>query len=389
MANPTPSSIAIGDSLRPLFLLDPTIAFLNHGSFGACPKPVFETYQRWQLELERQPVEFLGRRFHALLDEARGKLAGYVNADADNIVFVPNATAGINTAARSISLKSGDEILTTDQEYGAMNYTWQHNCALRGARTIEQPIALPVNSVEEVVEQFWAGVTPRTKVIFLSHITSGSALILPVREIIRRAQATGIITVIDGAHAPGHIPVDLRALDADFYAGNCHKWLCAPKGSGFLYARPEFHQQIEPPSISWGWADGDSLVNRMQQQGTRDIAAFLSVPAAIEFQRAHHWDAVRAACHALASDLRERLSELSGLPPLSPDSPEWYAQMFTAPLPACDAEVVKRRLYDEYGVEVPVMERNGGQQVRVSIQGYNTPADAARLLDGLTAILSL
>lgn len=360
--------------------------FLNHGSFGSCPKPVFEAYQRWQSELERQPVEFLGRRFDGLMDLARAALAAYINGSAENLIFVPNATTGVNIAARSLRLQPGDEILTTDQEYGACSYTWQHNCERTGARYVERSLPLPMTTCEAFVEQLWAGVTPRTRVIYLSHITSPTALIFPVEEICRRARDAGIITVIDGAHAPGQIPLDMERIGADFYTGNCHKWMCAPKGSGFLYVRPEFQPQIEPMIISWGWHDDADFATRNQWQGTRDPSAYLTVPAAIDWMAAHDWDTVRARCHALGVELRAQIADWSDLPPLAPDT--WFSQMFTARLPPCDPEVVKRRLYDEYRVEAPLVAVNGGQGIRVSFQAYNTRDDGQKLLQALREIIT-
>lgn len=374
------------DELRAQFLLDPSVTFLNHGSFGACPRPVFETYQRWQLELERQPVEFLGRRHDALMGEARERLAQYVGSAADNVVFVSNASAGINLVARSLDLKPGDEILTTDHEYGAMTLTWQFVCERTGARYVETTIPLPVSSTEAFVEAFWNAITPRTRVIFLSHITSPTALIFPIKPITDRARAAGILTVIDGAHAPGQLSLDLQTLGADFYAGNCHKWLCAPKGAGFLHARPEHHRLLDPAVISWGWARDASLVGKAQYQGTRDIAAFLSVPAAIDFQAAHDWDTVRLRCHQLAADTRRRLTALTGLEPLQ-TSDDWFGQMVTLPLPPCDADALKRRLYDDYRIEVPIVVWRGKPHIRLSYQAYNTPSDTDRLLDALRALL--
>jgi isopenicillin-N epimerase len=216
--------VSDGTDLRAESLLDPSVTFLNHGSFGACPRAVFERYQEWQLELERQPVLFLGRRLEELLGEARAALGAYVGAEPDDLVFVPNATAGVNVAARAIGLEAGDEVLSTDLEYGALDLTWTHVCAELGARYVRTPIDLPVESADELIETVWAGVGPRTRVLFLSHHTSGTALTLPVEELCRRARERGIQTVVDGAHAPGHLPLDLPALDPDYYAGNCHKW---------------------------------------------------------------------------------------------------------------------------------------------------------------------
>ncbi|MBL8154997.1 MAG: aminotransferase class V-fold PLP-dependent enzyme, partial [Anaerolineae bacterium] len=199
-------------SLKDLFLLDPTVTFLNHGSFGACPIPVFETYQRWQRELERQPVEFFQHRADPLLDDARARLAAYFNTQPDRLIFVPNATVGINQVARALRLQPGDEILTTDHEYGAMDYTWNFICGKTGARYVRHPIPVPVTTPEALADSLWSAVAPVTRVIFLSHMTSPTALIFPVGEICRRARAAGILTIIDGAHIPGHLPLDLAAL---------------------------------------------------------------------------------------------------------------------------------------------------------------------------------
>jgi isopenicillin-N epimerase len=369
--------------MREYFLLDEDVVFLNHGSFGACPVPVFDVYQQWQRELERQPVEFLGRRFDALMDEARAKLAVYLCSDSENVVFVPNATVGINTVARSLDLQAGDEVLTTDHEYGAIDYTWQYVCEQAGARLVRQPVPIPLTNADTAIEHLWNGVTPRTKVIAVSHITSPTALIFPAAEICRRAREAGILTVVDGAHAPGQIPVDLEAIGADFYSGNCHKWMCAPKGAGFLYVRPEHHSQIVPLVISWGWLPDSTLVSRSQWQGTRDIAAYLSVPATIDFLETHDWPNVQAACHALAVEARRRIHVLTGLPEITPET--MVAQMFTVPIPTDDILRLKTHLYDVFRVEVPAIEWKNQPMLRISVQAYNTQHDIDVLLDALAA----
>lgn len=380
-------------ALADLYLVRQDIAFLNHGSYGACPRPVFETYQRWQRELEAQPVEFLGRRIKPLLAEARAALADYVGTGADNVTFVPNVTVAINAVARSLPLQPGDEVLTTDLEYGAIDRTWQYYCDRKGARYVKQPIPLPVTTADAFVDALWAGVTERTRVVALSHITSGTALIFPVAEVVRRARAAGILTVIDGAHAPGQIDLDLDALGVDFYGANCHKWLSAPKGSGFLFARPERQELLDPLVISWGWqADrpGPSpFIDHFGTSGTDDPSAYLSVPAAIAFQREHNWPRVRAACHELLRSTRARLGELTGLPQLAPDSSDWWQQMCSIPLPPTD-EPLHDRLWNEYKVEVPAVGRQGQPSgVRVSIQAYNDREDVDQLIRGLTEILHL
>jgi isopenicillin-N epimerase len=376
--------VSDGTDLRDEFLLDPSVTFLNHGSFGACPRAVFERYQEWQLELERQPVLFLARRLEELLAEARAALGGYVGADPDDLVFVPNPTAGLNVAARAIGLHSGDEVLSTDLEYGALDLTWGHICKELGARYVRTPIRLPVESAAEIVDAVWSGVGPHTRVLFLSHHTSGTALTLPVKELCRRAQERGIRTIVDGAHTPGHLPLDLRALDVDYYAGTCHKWLCAPKGAGFLYVRRELQGDIHPLVISWGYeGDDPSFLSRHEQQGTRDPSAYLTVPAAIEWQRAHGWDAVRGRCHELARRARNEL----GLEPITPDSTDFFRQMVALRLPDDAPADLQERLYDKYRIEIPTFERNGGRLIRASFQGYNDAGDLERLRQALAVLL--
>ncbi len=377
--------------LRYLFLLRPDIIFLNHGSFGACPRPVFEEYQYWQLELERQPVEFLGRRFEMLMREAREALARYVHASPDEVVFVPNATTGINIVARSLRLNPGDEILSTNHEYGALDRTWRFVCQQGGCRYINRPVAVPIRNREEVIEQVWSGVTPRTRVLFISHITSPTAIIFPVHELLRRARKAGLITIVDGAHTVGQIPLDLEELGADFYSSNAHKWLLAPKGSAFLYARRELQHLLEPLVVSWGWEterpSESRFIDEQEWTGTRDIAAYLAVPAAIEFLRQHNWERAREQCHQLARYARQKISQLTGLASLTPDSSEWYAQMVSLPLPACDADLLKRRLYDDFRIEVPIVTWNKQQFVRVSVQAYNNREDIEALVHALSVLL--
>jgi isopenicillin-N epimerase len=375
------------DNLRSFFLLDPTIIYLNHGGFGACPRPVFEEYQRWQLELERQPSLFFSKRANDLLKQARAQLAAYLSTDPDNLIFVTNATTGANHVAQSLDLQPDDEVLTMDHEYGAMDRLWEFVCRRAGARYVRQTLPLPIHSADEIVERLWSAVTPRTRVIFISHITSPTALILPVEAICHRAREASILTVIDGAHAPGQIPVDLDTLDADFYTGNCHKWMCAPKGAGFLYARPEHQAMIRPLIVSWDWEDHSEFVRLNQWQGTRDIAAFLSVPAAIQFMQSHDWDTVRAQSHALASDLRRRLCDWYGVAPLTPDSPEWFAQMFTVLLPPTDPISLQTQLYEGRHVQMAIGTWHDQLQLRISVQGYNDRHDLDQAFAAITDLV--
>lgn len=373
------------------FLLNPDIVFLNHGSFGATPRRVFEKYQWWQRELEFQPVEFLGRRFNDLMREARASLATYVHVEPDDLVFVPNVTTGLNIVARSLALQPGDEILATDHEYGALDRTWRFVCRKTGAVYKPQAIPMPMTTAADFVERFWSGVTARTRVIFLSHLTSPTALILPVQEICRRARDAGILSIIDGAHAVGQIDLNLAELGADVYSSNLHKWLCCPKGSAFLFARREMQHLIEPLVVSWGYEaekpGASRFIDEQEWTGTRDIAAYLTTPEAIRFFEEHAWAHVRAECHRLAQYTREQITALTKLAPLSPDSIDWYSQMFSVPLPPCNAAELKTQLYDNYRIEVPIVVWHNRPLIRVSIQAYNTLDDVERLVRALAQLL--
>ena len=376
-------------SLRHYFLLDPEVIFLNHGSFGATPAPIFEASQSWQRELERQPVEFLGRRATDLMAGSRAVLADYLGTQRDNLVYVTNATVGVNIVARSINLRSGDEVLSTDHEYGACNRTWRFLSQNQGFTYINYPVSLPVTSTEDFVNQFWQGVTGRTKAIFLSHITSPTAIIFPVAEVCHRAREQGILTIVDGAHAPGQIPLNLERIGADFYVGNLHKWLCAPKGAGFLYARPKVQDLLEPLVVSWGWQSEmpgiSQFVDYHEWQGTRDLSSFLSVPAAIRFQQDNDWDHVQRACHKLAAKAESGIRELTHLPSLYIDD-SWFAQMVAVSLPSrTDNVMLKDHLYDKYHIEVPLIKWKGSALLRVSIQGYNSSSDIEALIGALTS----
>ncbi len=384
-------------NLTSLFLLDESVVFLNHGSFGACPRPVFEAYQKWQLRLERQPVAFLDpdRGLSGWMREARVALAAEIGAAADNIVGVMNATYGLNIVAQSLDLKEGDEILTTDHEYAALEKTWAYVARKTGARIVSAAIPLPLSSESQFTNALRAGITSRTRVIFLSHITSATALLFPIENIVAEARARSIYTVIDGAHTPGHIPLGLEALGADFYAGNCHKWLMAPKGSAFLHVRPELQAMINPLVISHGWtADnqspgpfgGTAFIDSIEMQGTRDPAAWLAVPDAIAFRKSHQWNKVAAECRRLVQDTARRVAGWSGLPAFG--SAEFCApQMVAMPVPDCDPVLLQRKLLDDYNIEIPCYKWQGRAIVRVSAQGYNTQAQMDLLVKALKDLL--
>jgi len=282
----------------------------------------------------------------------------------------------MNVVARSLELGRGDEVLLTNHEYGAVGFLWEHVCARTGATLVRRA----VEPGPSLVDELWSGVTTRTRVISVSHITSATALVFPVEEICRRARRDGILVAVDGAHAPGQIDLDLESLGADFYAGNCHKWLCAPKGAGFLWARPEHQAGLAPLVVGWSERE-EKFGARHRWPGTHDPAACLSVPAAIDFLAEYGWDEVRPRCRALTAEAATRLAAL-GIRPLAPDA-SWLCQMVAAELPECDAAALKSRLYDRHRVEVPVQRRESRPLVRASFQGYNDERDLEALVDAL------
>jgi isopenicillin-N epimerase len=376
---------------RAPFLLDPDVVFLNHGSFGAVPGTVFDAYQHLQLEMERQPVAWLQRGAEALLAGARTRLAEYVGCAADELAYFPNPTTAINMVAKSLVLEPGDEILTTDHEYGAMDRTWKVICAATGAHYVRAHIPFAITA-DDVVERVWAECSGRTKVLFLSHMTSATAMRFPVDELVRRAREAGILTIIDGAHIPGHVPLDLAALGADIYTGANHKWMCAPKGSAFLYARREVQHLLHPLVVSWGWESdhpsGSQFIDHHEWQGTRDLAPFLATPVAIDWIATQDWPAVQARCHAMLRGALERIDALTGRPSAyADDGFDWFAQLAVVRLPELDPVSLKQRLYDEFRVETPVHRFHDEVLLRISIAAYNTDDDVDALVSALGTLL--
>jgi isopenicillin-N epimerase len=360
--------------MRGGFLLDPDVVQLNHGSFGACPVEVFEEYQRIQRELERGPTDFFTRKAAkwfwgdperpGRMAEARATLAAFLGVRADDLAFVPNATSGLNAVIRSLRLEPGDEVLTTAHEYGAISMTWE----FAGA-------TLVMCEPEEIVER----IGPRTRAVSVSHVTSATALVFPVEEICAGARAAGVLAIVDGAHAPGQLPLAVEAVGADVYAGNCHKWMCAPKGAGFVWVRREQQEWVEPLVVSWGWRDDADFAERHGWAGTRDPAAYLTVPKAIEAHATFDAEHQRA----VADLAEERLGEL-GLPRL-PGEPAPY--MRAVELPPGHRDELWHRLFTEHRVEAPVYEWDGRRFLRASIGPYNDEEDVERLIDALRVLL--
>lgn len=378
--------------MKEQFLLNPEFTFLNHGSFGACPKPVFDNYQSFQLEMERDSVYFIQKKFGQLLMHAKSSLSEFIHCDARDFVFTPNPTVAINTVMRSLHLKEGDEILTTNHEYGAMDRTWHFYCKKSGAKYIRQNISLPIVSKEQILEEFWKGLTSKTKIIFLNQISSSTALIFPVKEICDKARQLGITTIIDGAHVPGHIELDLKELNPDYYTGTLHKWMLAPKGSSFLYVRKELQNQIDPLVVSWGYesvAPSESqFLDYLEYQGTNDNSAYLCTPAVIDFLDKNNWKEKSAAAKALVLESYPRFCKLVGSQEIAPLTTEFFGQMASVPLKTSKPQELKDLLYDKYRIQVPIMMLNENVYLRYSINAYNSQADLNVLYKALEAIIA-
>lgn len=377
--------------MKSQFLLNNNITFLNHGSFGACPKLVFEEFQRFQLELETEPVDFIQKKLPVYLKEAKKPLAKFIGCEAEDFFFTPNPTFAINTVMRSLKLQPGDEILTTNHEYGAMDRTWNFYCKKSGAKYIRQEISLPVVSKEQMIEEFWKGYTKNTKVVFLNQMSSSTALIFPVKEICDKAQELGLITIVDGAHVPGHIDLNIQELNPDFYTGTLHKWMLAPKGSSFLYVKKEFQTEIDPLVVSWGYeslAPSDSqFLDYHEYQGTNDHSAFLCTPKVISFLEENNWKEKSKACKKLVLENYQRFCDLANTKPICPITEEFLGQMASIPVRTKNPVALKELLYTKYKIQIPVMPLNGATYIRYSINVYNSVEDLDVLYQAITDII--
>lgn len=372
------------------FLLNPDVTFLNFGSFGASPKPVFERYQQFQLEMERDPVQFIVVKGPEYLRKSRESLGAYVGCDPEDVVYVPNPTFAINIVARNLDLQPGDEILSTDLEYGAMDRTWKFYCSEKGARYVQQPITLPLVSKEQFIADFWKGCTDKTKAVFISQITSSTGLIFPAKEICAEAKRRGLLTIVDGAHVPGHIPLDLRELEADFYTGACHKWMLTPKGSSFLYVKKAFQPGLDPLVVSWGY-DSDfpsssQFLDYHQFNGTRDFTAYLTIPHAIRFMEENDWWSVAENCRRLGQSNYQRFCDLMGTAPLAPITDEFIGQLCSIPVKTKSPQELKARLFNDYRIEIPVMPHGENVYLRYSLNAFNGQEDLDRLYDALKVL---
>lgn len=374
----------IGGDLKSEWLLDPQVAFLNHGSFGAVPKCVFVEQTRWRLRIESEPVELLGRRAASLLEQARKPIGDWLGVEASDFGFVTNATEGINAVLQSITLRPQDELLTTTHVYHAVRQAMKHAARRAGAGYREIEIPLPVHSAEQIADLVLSGLTSATRLLVVDHITSPTAIIFPIERIAAECVQRGVDVLIDGAHAPGMVPLNVPATGATYYAGNLHKWACAPKGSGFIWARPDRQSAIHPLVVSHYLGEG--FAREFGWQGTRDMSGWLSVPRAIQFMSEFGWETIMAHNHAMAAWMQQMLCEAWDVEPISPIDGTMIGSMATVPLPGALGELtesaavaVQQKLYDEHRIEAPFMRWGGRTYVRPCSQVYNVPANYERL----------
>jgi isopenicillin-N epimerase len=367
------------NSIKDQFLLNPAVTYLNHGSFGACPRPVFENYQYWQRALEFQPVQFINKISPEALLTSKQALSKYIGCSSDDFFFTQNPTMAVNQVVKSLNFQPGDEVLTTNLEYGAIDKTFDFYSKKSGFTYRKQNISLPLISKEKFIEEFWKGYNQNTKAISLGNCTSATALVFPVKEICERAKELGLITIIDGAHIPGHIPLNLAEIKADFYTGTLHKWLLGPKGSTFLYVNKSFQNLLEPLIISWGYEAVNPLKSKFleenEMQGTRDISAFLTVPAIMKFFDENNMEKRREECRKVILEQYPAFCELLKTKPLCPLSEEFLGQMCSIPIKTDNPFDLKETLYNDYQIEIPVMQRENENYLRVSYQVYNSMDD--------------
>ena len=375
--------------MKNLFLLDPNITYLNHGSYGSCPSSVFNDYQKLQKRLEQQPVQFMTKYLWKYLKESRDTLGTFLNCDGDDLLLFANPTTAINNVIENLNLNKGDEVLMTQHEYGALVRAWSRSSKRNNFSIVQQPVKVPVSSKKNFIKQFLAGITMNTKVVFISQITSQTGLIFPIKEICEYATKKGIVTIVDGAHVPGHIDLNISNLECDFYTGTCHKWLCAPKGSSFLYVRKSFQANIKPQVVSWGEEGDDPGPSQFQMdfqwQGTKDMSSFLSIPSAIHFIESNNWKENHKISKELILEVSEDLKSLFGTDPLF-KSEDWVGQMVSHPLPSNTPENLKEMLWEKFLIEVPVFEWKKQKYIRVSAHFYNDRNDMNTLINALKMI---
>ena len=384
--------------LKKLFYLDSNITYLNHGSFGACPIEVMDKYFKLQIELEKQPIDFLANNINENLEKSRLVLSKFVDCDFNDLVFFPNPSTALNMVIKSLDLNKEDEILTTNHEYGALIKTWKYICDKSEAKYIEYSPKLPLSSPSNFIDGLIKKINNKTKVLFISQITSPTGLIFPVKKLCKEARKRNILTIIDGAHVPAHINLSIKDINPDIYVGACHKWILAPKGTSFLYVKNEIQKKMKPLVISWGWeSDSDDFmiksgtspfIDHHQWQGTNDISPYLIIPDLIEFRKKYNWDKVSQKCREMNFEFRKRLIDLFNEEQLCDDLVDWFGQMSSVCVPDCDVLDLYKYLKSNQ-IEVPVMEWNGKKIVRISIQAYNSEEDIDKLIVSLKKYFNL
>lgn len=381
----------LGRGMLSHWVLDPAVTFLNHGSFGAAPRVVLDAQTALRQAFERHPIEMLERRRPELLARAKQAVGALIGARPDDFGFVTNATGGVNAVLRSLEFRAGDEILTTNHVYNAVKRTIGFVGARAGARNTELRIPLPIRSPQQVTDAVAGALGDRTRLVVIDHITSPTAVVLPVEAIVRLCAARGIDVLVDGAHAPGMIDLDMERIGAAYYSGNLHKWVCAPKGAAFLRVRPDRQRGIHPNIISHFLDEG--LAAEFAWQGTRDITAWLTARDAIEFMEGLGWDRVRRHNHQLATWVQSLLTQRWGVEPATPADGSMLGSMATVALPPeaagrfDDPAALQARLYKEHRIEVPVLDWDGRWWVRASCQVYNNPVQYEHLAEALTELL--
>ena len=369
------------------WLVDPAVAYLNHGGYGALPIPVAAAAARWRAELEANPTDLFTRRWSELLDRSRTAIAAFLNVDAAQTVFVANATAGTATVLGSLDLAAGDEIVTTDHRYPAVASQLTTLGERQDVRVIEAAVPLDFATAAEVVGRVMAHVGPRTRLVVVDHIASPTGLVLPVRELVHAAHAAGVPILIDAAHAPGQLDVDLAATGADFWVGNLHKWVCTPRAVAVLAVAPPWQEKVRPFVASHNFADG--FRPAFDWTGTYDPVPTLTIPETLEFWDALGWEAVRRTQHRLVSEGAAHVAETLGTRVAIPD--EFTAAMRIAELPqpvtAEESVEIGYRLTTEHKVTAYITEHEGSSYVRMCGQLYNVPEHYERLATGLRALL--
>lgn len=382
-------SIEYGRAVRGEFLLYPDLVFLNNGSFGAVPRAVLAAQDEWRRRVERQPVRFLVRELEPALRSAADMLGAFLGAEGRDLVFLDNVTAAANAVLRSLELAAGDEIVFTSHGYGAVNKAIRFAAGRRGAKAVEAVVPFPIASADQVVAAVAGALTDRTRLVVVDHVTSPTALVLPVPQIAAACRARGVPVFVDGAHGPGMLDFRIAELGVDYYTGNCHKWLFAAKGTGFLWVARERQAEVHPLIISWG--HGESFTKAFDWPGTRDFSAWLAVTAAIAFYQRLGGAALRARNDALAAEAGALLSSRWHVELPAPRA--LNAAMVTIPLPAevpgtrAVGDRVHDGLIDDHGIEVPIVDFANRLWVRVSAQAYNELSDYERLERALPIVL--